>query len=149
MYWRLSAEDASPRLDALRLGDGLFDFSQLALHQGTSGGVRRSASRRCSNESRMESAHLVRRVHDRRLCGDTRRGRDRHDRGRPDGGEYKLQVHPVVEKACGKTDYHGKAPRGLRIYGATALRLPGATGPTTQEEIEATFRSIEGLRPKS
>lgn len=65
-----------------------------------------------------------------------------------DGGEYRLQVHPVVEKACGKTDCHGKAPRGLRIYGATALRLPGATGPTTQEEIEATFRSIEGLEPE-
>lgn len=65
-----------------------------------------------------------------------------------DGGAYKTQVHPVFEKACGKTDCHGKLPRGLRIYGATALRLPGATGPTTQEEIQATFESIEGLEPE-
>jgi hypothetical protein len=65
-----------------------------------------------------------------------------------DGGSYKTQVHPAIEKACGKTDCHGKLPRGLRVYGATALRLPGATGPTTQEEIEATFQSIEGLEPE-
>lgn len=65
-----------------------------------------------------------------------------------DGGAYRTQVHPVLEKACGKTDCHGKAPRGLRIYGASALRLPGATGPTTQDEIEATFQSIEGLEPE-
>jgi hypothetical protein len=65
-----------------------------------------------------------------------------------DGGSYKTQVHPAIEKACGKADCHGKLPRGLRVYGATALRLPGATGPTTQDEIEATFQSIEGLEPE-
>lgn len=65
-----------------------------------------------------------------------------------DGGSYRTQVHPVLEKACGKSDCHGREPRGLRIYGATALRLSGATGPTTQDEIEATFQSIEGLEPE-
>jgi len=65
-----------------------------------------------------------------------------------DGGAYKTQVHPVFEKACGKSDCHGNLPRGLRIYGASALRLPGATGPTTPDEIRATFESIEGLEPE-
>jgi hypothetical protein len=65
-----------------------------------------------------------------------------------DGGAYRTQVHAVVERACGKSDCHGNLPRGLRIYGASALRLPGATGPTTQEEIEASFQSIEGLEPE-
>lgn len=65
-----------------------------------------------------------------------------------DGGVYKTQVHHVFEAACGKSTCHGKLPRGLRIYGATALRLPGATGPTTDDEINATFESIEGLEPE-
>lgn len=65
-----------------------------------------------------------------------------------DGGKYKTSVHRIIEKSCGKTDCHGKEPRGLRVYGATALRMPGATGPTTQEEIDATLQSIEGLEPE-
>jgi hypothetical protein len=65
-----------------------------------------------------------------------------------DGGAYKTSVHHVFEKACGKTTCHGQLPRGLRVYGASALRLPGATGPTTADEIQATFESIEGLEPE-
>lgn len=65
-----------------------------------------------------------------------------------DGGTYRTQVHVVVERSCGKTDCHGRIERGLRVYGATALRLPNASGPTTQEELDATFQSIEGLEPE-
>lgn len=66
-----------------------------------------------------------------------------------DENAYNTLVHPVMERACGAADCHGNAPRGLRVYGAgTALRLPGASGPTTPGEIRATYESILGLEPE-
>jgi hypothetical protein len=66
-----------------------------------------------------------------------------------DEAAYQGFVHAVVEKTCGASDCHGTAPRGLRVYGATALRLSGATGPTTPDEIRATYVSILGLEPEN
>jgi hypothetical protein len=66
----------------------------------------------------------------------------------PDEAAYDKLVHPVLEQACGSTDCHGKAPRGLRVYGAKALRLPNETGPTSAAEIRSTFESIIGLEPE-
>jgi hypothetical protein len=58
-------------------------------------------------------------------------------------------VHPVLVRSCGGTaDCHGREPRGLRVYGEGALRLPGAVGPTTANEIRATYTSILGLEPE-
>jgi hypothetical protein len=68
--------------------------------------------------------------------------------GALDQASYAALVHPVFEQACGSPLCHGKEPRGLRVYGATALRLPGATGPTTPDEITATYLSIVGLEPE-
>jgi hypothetical protein len=63
----------------------------------------------------------------------------------PDEATYDRLVHPIFEQTCGSTDCHGKAPRGLRVYGAKALRLPNETGSTSAAEIRATYESIVGL----
>mgnify|MGYP001244146319 CR=1 FL=1 len=65
-----------------------------------------------------------------------------------DEASYRALVHPVIERACGSSDCHGNEPRGLRVYGATALRLPGAAGPTSPDEVRATYVSIVGLEPE-
>ena len=65
-----------------------------------------------------------------------------------DEASYASLVHPVMEKTCGAADCHGKEPRGLRVYGKTALRLPGETGETSPAEIRATYVSIVGLEPE-
>jgi hypothetical protein len=65
-----------------------------------------------------------------------------------DEAAYASLVHPVFERTCGSADCHGNAPRGLRVYGSGALRLPGATGPTTPDEVRATYVSIVGLEPE-
>jgi hypothetical protein len=68
--------------------------------------------------------------------------------GSLDQASYGAQVHPIFVKTCGATTCHGKAPRGLRVYGEGALRLDGATGPTTSGETAATYDSIVGLEPE-
>ena len=65
-----------------------------------------------------------------------------------DEAAYASLVHPVMEKACGSADCHGREPRGLRVYGKTALRLPGQVGETSPAEIRATYVSIVGLEPE-
>lgn len=65
-----------------------------------------------------------------------------------DETSYATLVHPVVERSCGSTQCHGMLPRGLRVYGSTALRLPNTTGPTSPAEIRATYESILGLEPE-
>ncbi len=65
-----------------------------------------------------------------------------------DEASYASLVHPVMEKTCGSADCHGKQPRGLRIYGKDALRLPGEAGETSRAEIRATYVSIMGLEPE-
>jgi hypothetical protein len=65
-----------------------------------------------------------------------------------DPTSYENLVQPVMERHCGSTDCHGQLPRGLRVYGASGLRLPGATGPTTHDETRATYESILGLEPE-
>ena len=75
-----------------------------------------------------------------------------------DPAGYYAVVQPVFERRCGSTDCHGQLPRGLRVYGASGLRLDGATGaprlrgdetvPTTHDEARATYVSILGLQPE-
>jgi hypothetical protein len=67
---------------------------------------------------------------------------------RLDEASYATVVHPVFVRACGAADCHGTAPRGLRVYGETALRLPNETGPTKPDEVRATYLSIVGLEPE-
>lgn len=74
-------------------------------------------------------------------------------------------VSPVLEKRCGTLDCHGKLARPLRIYGQGGLRLATAEEindfnvarenetysggkATTDEEIEANWRSVCGLEPE-
>ena len=68
--------------------------------------------------------------------------------GALDQASYDAQVHPIFVKTCGATTCHGKAARGLRVYGEAALRLDAAIGPTTAGETTATFESIVGLEPE-
>jgi hypothetical protein len=65
-----------------------------------------------------------------------------------DPAGYESAVQPVLERHCGTAECHGNLPRGLRVYGARALRLNGATGPTTKEEARATYVSILALQPE-
>ena len=67
-----------------------------------------------------------------------------------DGGAYKTEVHHVFEAACGKTTCHGKLPRGLRVYGATALPLAERDGPHHRRRNHGHVQqeSIEGLEPE-
>jgi hypothetical protein len=73
----------------------------------------------------------------------------RVEAGTLDETTYGTLVHPVMERACGTADCHGMLPRGLRVYGATGLRLENATGATTPDEIRATYISIVGLEPEN
>jgi hypothetical protein len=59
-------------------------------------------------------------------------------------------VQPVLEKHCGSAECHGNLPRGLRVYGASGLRLnaPTPTAPTTPDERRATYVSILALQPE-
>jgi hypothetical protein len=68
--------------------------------------------------------------------------------GTLDQAAYDAQVHPIFVKTCGATTCHGKAPRGLQVYGEGALRQGNATGPTTPGEMAATYQSIVGLEPE-
>lgn len=68
--------------------------------------------------------------------------------GALDQASYETQVHEIFVKTCGAATCHGNAPRGLRVYGEGALRLDGATGPTTTGETNATYVSIVGLEPE-
>jgi hypothetical protein len=70
----------------------------------------------------------------------------------PDEADFAAHVSPVFERRCGSLDCHGHPARGLRIYGKNGLRLandqglvPG-TGPTTPDEIHASYASIVTLQ---
>lgn len=68
-----------------------------------------------------------------------------------DEGAYAASVHTVVQQRCGSPACHGQLPRGLRVYGAHALRIvpkTEAAAPTTADEIAATYESIVGLEPE-
>ncbi len=68
--------------------------------------------------------------------------------------DYAAFVQPVVERRCGSLDCHGQLPRGLRVYGRYAMRLPNGAGlspgigDTTPDEAHATYASIVGLQPE-
>lgn len=64
-------------------------------------------------------------------------------------------VGDYLNERCGTLDCHGQVGRNLRIYGCQGLRLdPDASPtscaeqPTTEDEYEATYRSLVGLEPQ-
>ncbi|HEY3815788.1 MAG TPA: hypothetical protein VGL81_01395 [Polyangiaceae bacterium] len=63
-------------------------------------------------------------------------------------------VGDYLENRCGTLDCHGQTGRNLRIWGCEGMRLaPDADptsceNPTTEEEYEATYRSLVALEPQ-
>ena len=63
-------------------------------------------------------------------------------------------VGDYLNNRCGTLDCHGQTSRNLRIYGCQGLRLdPDASPasciePTTEEEYQATYRSLVALEPQ-
>jgi hypothetical protein len=53
---------------------------------------------------------------------------------------------------CGSLDCHGEVGRNLRLFGRYGLRLDPKSitngGPTTQDEIEADYRSVVAIEPE-
>jgi hypothetical protein len=63
-------------------------------------------------------------------------------------------VGDYLENRCGTLDCHGQAGRNLRIWGCEGMRLDqdanpsSCVDPTTEEEYQATYRSLVGLEPQ-
>ena len=74
----------------------------------------------------------------------------------PDGSEqgFGLPVAAYLDHRCGTLDCHGQTSRNLRIWGCEGMRLdPDAspascTDPTTEDEYQATYRSLVALEPQ-
>jgi hypothetical protein len=72
-----------------------------------------------------------------------------------DSMDQFLPVSGFLDHRCGSLDCHGQPGRNLRIWGCDGMRLdpkdvPGCLPPgrgTTQEEDQATYRSLVGLEP--
>jgi hypothetical protein len=73
----------------------------------------------------------------------------------PDRAQF-APVAAYLDHRCGSLDCHGSAQRNLVVYGCEGLRLGDADVPgcrrmggtdSTEEEIDATFRSVVGLEP--
>ncbi len=73
----------------------------------------------------------------------------------PDRAQF-APVAGYLDHRCGSLDCHGSARRNLVIFGCEGLRLGDAAVPgcrrmggtdSTEEEIDATFRSVVGLEP--
>ena len=62
------------------------------------------------------------------------------------------KVSNALEGRCATLDCHGGEGRNLRLYSGNGLRLTAGELPgsveTTDEEIEANYRSIVGLEPE-
>lgn len=69
----------------------------------------------------------------------------------PDRRSFPL-VADTLTPSCGTLDCHGQWGRNLRLFGGRGLRLaPGdnpSDGATTQQEYDASFRSLIGLEPE-
>jgi hypothetical protein len=61
-------------------------------------------------------------------------------------------VAAMLQLRCGSLDCHGRAPRNLRLYGYGGLRLAATDRPdgvaTTEDELDASYRSINALEPE-
>jgi hypothetical protein len=63
-------------------------------------------------------------------------------------------VGDYLENRCGTLDCHGQSGRNLRIWGCEGMRLDEDTSPascltpTTEEEYQATYRSLVALEPQ-
>lgn len=73
----------------------------------------------------------------------------------PDRAQF-APVSDLLDHRCGSLDCHGQSHRNLKIYGCEGLRLSDADVPgcrknggtnTTQDEYDATYRSLVGLEP--
>lgn len=72
----------------------------------------------------------------------------------PYSDESFTPVGDYLENRCGTLDCHGQTSRNLRIWGCEGMRLdPDASpasclDPTTEEEYQATYRSLVALEPQ-
>ena len=73
----------------------------------------------------------------------------------PDRAQF-APVAGYLDHRCGSLDCHGSARRNLVVFGCEGLRLGDADVPgcrrmggtdSTEEELDATFRSVVGLEP--
>jgi hypothetical protein len=72
----------------------------------------------------------------------------------PYSDESFTPVGDYLANRCGTLDCHGQTSRNLRIWGCEGMRLdPDAspascTDPTTEDEYQATYRSLVALEPQ-
>ena len=68
----------------------------------------------------------------------------------PDRASFP-EVADALQPSCGTLDCHGSKARNMRLYGGRGMRLDpkgnSADDPTTDDEYEATFRSIVYFEP--
>ena len=63
-------------------------------------------------------------------------------------------VGDYLENRCGTLDCHGQTSRNFRIWGCQGMRLEGdadptsCINPTTDQEYQATYRSLVALEPQ-
>lgn len=87
-------------------------------------------------------------------CGSPKSGRvGLAEPEEPDDKGHHPKFHAVedaIAKHCATLDCHGQVGRNFRFYWSRGLRLGGGvpgTGDTTDDEYEATYRSLVGLEP--
>ena len=71
-----------------------------------------------------------------------------------DGTANNVGVHAFIERRCGSLDCHGQAGRPFRVYSGTGLRLENdaglvsGSGPTTPDEVLATYEALISIQPE-